>query len=130
MLDLRHVTRSGCRGLHRSASAFASVYVGRVPVPPIVRRGDRLERAVTVGRLVQEGSRLDFTAMAGSTGLAFQIGAGMRAHLAPRLTLGIGLVAPVWTGVASDLREDVVGTIGPGSKFVEFGLWGLVGTTF
>ena len=89
-----------------------------------------LDLGVGVGRLVQEGSRLDFTAMAGSTGLAFQIGAGMRAHLASRLTMGIGLVMPVWTGVASDLREDIVGTIGPASRFVEIGLWGLVGTTF
>ena len=53
-LDLRHVAVGGRRGLVRGASALAGVQVRRVPVPPVVRRGDRLERAVAFGRFVQE----------------------------------------------------------------------------
>lgn len=52
MLDLRHVVRGGRRGLLRGAPALASIHVGRVPVPPLVRWSDRLERAVMVGRLM------------------------------------------------------------------------------
>src|SRR4051812_40089759 len=53
VLDVRHIAVGGRRGLVRGAPALASVDVGRVPVPPVVRRGDRLECAVTPGRLVQ-----------------------------------------------------------------------------
>ena len=46
MLDLRHVASGGLRGLVRRDPALARVHVRRVPVPPVVRLGDRLERAV------------------------------------------------------------------------------------
>src|SRR5881397_2748992 len=54
VLDVRHVAPGGGGGLRRAAPALASVQVGRVPVPPVVWRGDRLERAVTFGGLVQQ----------------------------------------------------------------------------
>ena len=54
VLDLCHVARGGRGGLLRGAPALASVHVRRVPVPPVVRWGDRLERAVMVGRFMQE----------------------------------------------------------------------------
>ena len=54
VLDLRHVAPGGRGGLLRGAPALASVHVRRVPVPPVVRRGDRLERAVMLGRFMQE----------------------------------------------------------------------------
>src|SRR4051812_50087360 len=53
--DLLHVAPGGGRGLVLGAAALARDHVGGVPVPPVVRRGDRLERAVAVGRLVQQG---------------------------------------------------------------------------
>src|SRR5437762_7201816 len=54
VLDLRHVATSGGGGLLRSVPALASVHVRRVPVPPVVRWGDRLERTVMFGRFMQE----------------------------------------------------------------------------
>src|SRR3954471_18304384 len=54
VLDVRHVAPGGVGGLVRSAPALASVHVRRVPVPPVVRWGGRLERAVTLGRLMQQ----------------------------------------------------------------------------
>jgi delta 1-pyrroline-5-carboxylate dehydrogenase len=54
VLDLRHVAPGGRGGLLRRGPALARVHVRRVPVPPVVRWGDRLERAVMLGRLVQE----------------------------------------------------------------------------
>lgn len=54
VLDLRHVAPGGGGSLVRGASALAGVDVRRVPVPPVVRWGDRFERAVMLGGLVQE----------------------------------------------------------------------------
>ena len=54
VLDLRHVATGGRGGLLRGAPALASVHVRRIPVPPVVRWGDRLERAVMLGRFMQE----------------------------------------------------------------------------
>src|SRR3954470_22359969 len=60
VLDLLHVAAGGGRGIVLGAAALARDHVGGVPVPPVMRRGDRLERAVAVGRLVQEvGESLD-----------------------------------------------------------------------
>ncbi len=53
-LDLCHVAPGGRGGLVRVAPGFARDHVRRVPVPPVVRRGDGLERAVMQGRLVQQ----------------------------------------------------------------------------
>src|SRR4051812_34437543 len=54
VLDLRHVAPGGCGSILRAAATLASVEIGRVPVPPIVRRGRLLERVVMLGRFVQE----------------------------------------------------------------------------
>jgi hypothetical protein len=54
VLDLRHVAVGGGGRLLRGAPLLASVHVRGVPVPPVVRRGDRLERAVVDRGLVQE----------------------------------------------------------------------------
>ena len=54
VLDVRHVATSRRGGLLRGAAAPASVHVGCVLVPPVVRRGDRFERTVMFGRFVQE----------------------------------------------------------------------------
>ena len=56
VLDLRHVAVGGRRGLAGAASALPGVHVGRVPVPPVVRRGDPLVPVVTFSRLVQQRS--------------------------------------------------------------------------
>src|SRR6478752_6405053 len=54
VLDLRHVAAGGRVGLVRGAPIFASVQVRGVPIPPVVRGGDGLERAVMIGGLVQK----------------------------------------------------------------------------
>src|SRR5215212_582192 len=54
VLHLRHVLSGGRGGLVRGAPLLPGVQVCRVPVPPVVRRGDRLERAVAQGSLVQQ----------------------------------------------------------------------------
>ncbi len=54
MLDVGHVSPRRCGGFFGGATALASVYVRRVPIPPVVPRGDRLERAMMLGSLMQE----------------------------------------------------------------------------
>src|SRR5438034_3348355 len=54
VLDLRHVAPGGLGGLVPGGPALAGVQVRRVPIPPVVRRGGRLEDAVTLGGLVQQ----------------------------------------------------------------------------
>src|SRR3954454_5838115 len=54
LLHLRHVAPGGSGGLLRGAPALASVHIRRVPVPPVMWWGDRLERAVLFRRFVQE----------------------------------------------------------------------------
>src|SRR5262249_629321 len=43
--------------LFLGVSALAGVHVRGIPVPPVMRRGHRLKRAVMLGRLVQELSQ-------------------------------------------------------------------------
>ena len=54
VLNVRHIAPGGCGSLLGGAPALPSVHVRCVPVPPVVRWGDRLERAVMLGRLMQE----------------------------------------------------------------------------
>ena len=57
VLDLRHVAIGGRGRFVRRASA-PGVHVRGVPVPPVMRRGDRLELAVAHGGLEQELGQL------------------------------------------------------------------------
>src|SRR5580698_4686975 len=54
VLDVRHVPSGGRGRRLRGAAVFARVHVGRIPVPPVMRRGNLLECAVVIGRLMQE----------------------------------------------------------------------------
>src|SRR5689334_13607743 len=54
VLDLRHMATGDRGGFVRSVPALTRVHVRRVPVPPVVPRGDGLERAVMFGGFVQE----------------------------------------------------------------------------
>ncbi len=51
---LLHVAGGADRRLLGGAAALAGGHVGRVPVPPVVRRGALLVRVVVLGRLVQQ----------------------------------------------------------------------------
>jgi hypothetical protein len=57
VLDRGHVAAGGRRGLVGRAADLPRAYVRRVPVPPVMRRGDRLEYAMVVGCLVQQLSQ-------------------------------------------------------------------------
>ena len=53
VLDIRNVAPGGRGGLLRGAPALASVHVCRVPVPPVVRCGDRLEGASSAAEAME-----------------------------------------------------------------------------
>ena len=54
VLDLCHVAPGVRSGILWGAPGLARAHVRRVPVPPVVRRGDRLEFAVMLGGLAQQ----------------------------------------------------------------------------
>jgi hypothetical protein len=83
-----------------------------------------LDLGAGVGNLVRLQNGV-FDSRAGSVGPAFRIGVGVRGYVTPRFALGLGLAAPIWTGVRPDTPAPP-GTARPATTLGELALCGSI----